>query len=251
MKESLYSKYREIRDGSNILEVKGEGKGVMSWCTRGQLSINAKIMAATGFQKGDLNLQEVHDLFLEALQNDREITFIQERLRSGKDIFIRGGHVTKVFSDRIFRLLYDNKRVIIDVKDKTLLDSRPLDGIEEGELLRLISKLPKTSQYTRNMSNLASGKYKSKLELVIRNFLKALLKNELNLKIELFKNYSEVIRFIKTYNSDFAVTEDVLSQLKRRGKFNKVRRTADSELFVDYIKTKFPNFDEVGFYKGK
>lgn len=206
-------------------------------------------MAATGFQRGCLNLQQIHDLFIEVLKSDKEINFIQEQLRSGKDIFIHGGHVTKVFSDRIFRLLYDNKRFIINDKSKTLLDSRPLHSVNEGALLRYISKLPKMAQYTRNMSNSVSGKYKSKLELIVRNFLKALLKNNLNLKLEEFNSYKDIINYLKNFNNKISINENSIAQLKRRGSFCKVERTLESESFVKYIKLKFPNFNELQFYK--
>lgn len=105
----------------------------MSWCTRGQLSVEGKIMAATGFQIGNLSLQEIHDLFFETLKNDKELLTIQHQLRSGKDIFKYGGSVTDVYSDKMFRLLFDNKRIIINNNDDddkaTLLDSEPLNNV--------------------------------------------------------------------------------------------------------------------------
>jgi hypothetical protein len=152
-KKSLLTEYRNVRNNSDILEVKNEGFGIMSWSTRGQLSVDANILAATGFQRGNLSLQEIHDLFIETLLKNKELKFLQKQLRSGKDIFKHGGHVTEVLSDRIYRLLYDNKRFIIEEDGKTLLDSKPLNTIEKGSLLRYISKLPKVNLYSRNVSN--------------------------------------------------------------------------------------------------
>lgn len=246
---SLYNEYRKVRGNTDILEVKKSGLGILSWCTRGQLSVDSKIFAATGYQRGELSLSEVKDVFLNALKNNNELYYLEERLRSGKDIYQQGGHVTDIFSDKVYRLLYDNKRVIIEKEGETLLDSRPLKSVDEGKLLRYIGKLPKTSLYSRNMSNSISGKYKTRFELVIRNFLKALLKNELNLDCTVFKRYKDIVDYLKEYDGNIKVNENSMSQLKRRSNFVKVPRTPEGEAFVEFVKLKFPNFDEKGFYK--
>jgi len=248
-KKSLFAEYRKVRNNTDIIETKNEGLGIMSWSTRGQLSVNANILAATGFQRGNLSLQEIHNLFLETLLKDKELFFIQKQLRSGKDIFKKGGHVTDILSDKIYRLLYDNKRFIIEEKGKTLLDSRPLNTIDEGSLLRYISKLPKVSLYSINISNPNSGKYKNKQDLMVRNFIRALLNNMFNLNSDYFKNYAEIIEYLKEFDKSISISENSISQLKRRGFFTKVPRNAESELFVDYIKIKFPNFEEKEWFK--
>jgi hypothetical protein len=194
-------------------------------------------------------LQELHDLFLETLLKDKELTFIQKQLRSGKDIFKHGGHVTDVLSDKLFRLIYDNKRFIIEDDNKTLLDSRHLNTIAEGSLLRFISKLPKTSLYSKNMSNPVSGKYKSKIELYVRNFIKALLNNMLGLDSNVFQTYDEIIMYLKDFDSKISISANSITQLKRRGSFNKVPRNPEGLLFVDYIKIKFPKFESDEFFK--
>lgn len=43
--------------------------------------------------------------------------FTQTSLRTAKDIFKKGGHVTPVLKDKKVRLYYDNRRQIIEPKD--------------------------------------------------------------------------------------------------------------------------------------
>jgi hypothetical protein len=41
---------------------------------------------------------------------NKTIEFVQSRLRSASDIYKRGGHVTMVRRDQLFRMHYDNRR---------------------------------------------------------------------------------------------------------------------------------------------
>ena len=247
-KESLYREYCKIKGSDNILEVKSEGFGIMSWCTRGQLSVNAKILAATGYQKGTNSIQDIENIFLEAFNSDKELIYIQRQLRTGKDIFTKGGNVTEKLADRKFRLLYDNKRRVVEEAGKTIFDTRPLKNVEEASLLRYISNLPKTKIYSRNLSSSDSGKYRNALDLVVRNFVRALLKDFCGLDSKTFKTYSQLVKFLKEYDNKIVISENVISQLKRRGGFCKVPKTPEGEAFVGYVKVKFPNFDLSEFF---
>jgi hypothetical protein len=66
-------KYRDLRTDlsgvSDGLEVKSSGIGVISWTTRGQLGIDSKIVAATGFQRGGYESNELVKLFKETLSS--------------------------------------------------------------------------------------------------------------------------------------------------------------------------------------
>lgn len=248
--KSLYWEYRNAKESKDeILEIKNKGLGIMSWSTRGQLGVDSKIVATTGFQRSNYTLEEVYELFLNKLKGNKEINFIQTQLRSGKDIFKKGGNVTNVLSERTFRLLYDNKRFIIEDNQKTLLDSRPLNTIHEGSLLRYISKLPKTTFYAKNMSSSKSLVYKSKIDVAVRNFIKALFKNELNLNCNAFNCYSDIITYLKDFDKGISITENSISQLKRRGDFIKVPKTKETILFAEYIKIKFTLFNDTEFFK--
>ena len=249
--KSILLEFKKIIDNQDAIEVKNEGKGIMSWCTRGQLSTDSSIFAATGFQKGNLSLEEVYELFLEKFKEDnKELYFIQNSLRSGKDIYKHGGNVTNVYSDKVFRLLYDNKR-LIDENDKidNLYDSKPLNSVDESSLIRYMAKLPRTKQYTINSGSAYASKYKNSQDLMIRNFLRALLADQLNLKSNVFKTYKDIIDFLKGFDKTINYSENSISQLKRRGKFVKVRKMQDASRFVDYILEKFPDFNHEEFFK--
>jgi hypothetical protein len=179
-------------------------------------------MAATGFQKGSASLSEVQSLFLDKLKsNDKTLLFLRSSLRSALDIYKEGGHVTRTYSDQSFRIMYDNKRIIVD-SNNNLLDSVPLNKADIGELLRYIGNLPKTKQYSRNSSSVNLNKYSYNIELIARNFVKALLNNQLGLDINSFENYKHIVSFLSKYSNDIKISENYISQLKRRGSFVKV-----------------------------
>lgn len=250
---SLLREYRNSRNylNNNVegLEVKKSGKNILSWTTRGQLSESSGIMAATGFQKGAASLSEVQSLFLDKLKsNDKTLQFLRSSLRSALDIYKEGGHVTRTYSDQVFRLMYDNKRMIVD-SNNTLLDSIPLNKADIGELLRYIGNLPKTKQYSRNSSSVNLNKYSYNIELIARNFVKALLNNQLGLDINSFENYKHIVSYLSKYSNDIKISENYISQLKRRGSYVKVPWSIENEKFVNYVKLKFPNFDSNKMWK--
>jgi len=149
---ALFTKYREMRKdlagegNETALEVKKEGIGIISWSTRGQWGIGSNIKATTGFQANDLEHSELVTIFREILKSNHkyfEFEFTQKRLRSAKDIFNNGGHVTAVYKDLKLRLFHDNRRQIIEPKDfkgydlsEVLLDSNPVLNILQAKKQR-------------------------------------------------------------------------------------------------------------------
>ena len=115
-------------------------------------------------------------------------------LRSAKEIYLYGGHVTTKYADRVFRLDYDNKRLIDQiVTEKTdnnysniMLDSKPVKDVELAKRLRSVKSILKTKPYNRYTSKKVSTKYKSYLDLAIRNFVK--------LYVSKFDDYSSLIK---------------------------------------------------------
>jgi hypothetical protein len=216
-------------------------------------------MAMTGYQKGNLSVSEVEKNITSLMRSeDKSFNFLKQQLRSAKDIHTKGGHVTRVNSDQIYRVMFDNKRIILDNSEKSdkdmLLDSRPLNKVEEGMLVRYISNLPKSVKYSKNIQNISS-RYKSKKEVLFRNFLKALLNDELNLNSNLFKNYRDIVDYIKDYDSSYSISENYIAQLKRRGNFVKVpynvgKKSKDLfiEGFITYVLIKFPDFNKDGLF---
>jgi len=48
-----------LSGNAEALEIKSNGKGVVSWTTRGQMGIEGKMIAATGFQKQGFDKKRV------------------------------------------------------------------------------------------------------------------------------------------------------------------------------------------------
>jgi len=182
--------------------------------------------------------------------SDKNIVFLLNQLRTAKEIALHGGHVTKKISDRNYRMLFDNKRFIEDKNSsETFLDSRPLMSVSEGRILREISKMSKVKSYSKNMySNEFKSQYKNKLDLLVRNFLKALLNNDLNLDKNEFKNYNSLINFMKGYDEGLNISSNYLAQLKRRGNFVKIPFNNSYIKFIKHVKNTFPNFDYKGLF---
>ena len=70
---------------------------------------------------------------------EKIIEYTRKSLRSAKDIFNKGDHVTTILKDQTFRLLHDNRRSIVEDEtfkninrvdlSNTLMDSKPLKNI--------------------------------------------------------------------------------------------------------------------------
>src|SRR5688572_14023784 len=107
-------------------------------------------MAMTGYQKGSNSISDVYELVNKTMDSEeKSFMFLTKQLRSAKEIYLHGGQVTMKYSDQIYRVMYDNKRFIIDKEGekeldptKTILDSKPLEKVEDGRLLRFVSNLP-------------------------------------------------------------------------------------------------------------
>jgi hypothetical protein len=257
----LFRKARiELTGKSNetALELKTQGKSIISWRTRGQLSENSDITAATGFQKKVLN-QNQNDMFklfkntMDDKENyNKEFTFPEMRLRSPIDIFKQGGHVTRVYMDKTFSLLYDNKRLITNDKNATILVSMPIKDSDHALLLRTAKSLDRSKKYTQNSHVVANSRYSNYLELGVRNFVKFLLADKLNLNYkDNFSSYKELVDYIKLYDNNININERIIIKYKQDSKFKIPRlvpRITEVTKFIDYIKLKFPNFDDKNFF---
>lgn len=185
----------------------------------------------------------------------KKFTFINKNLRSASDIFKKGGHVTAVFKDQSFSLLYDNKREIKDeiVLTPSLKDSVPITNATQALIFRTLSQTAGKNSYHKTLPRGSVKKYKNTLEIGVRNFIKGLFSNQFNLNPETFKNYNEIISFINSFkgSSKYRLTANNIATLKRRrDSIKKVPRTKELELFCEYVKTKFPDFD-VNRFLGK
>lgn len=255
--EKLNSPDSKISEGG--LELKTSGVGILSWTTRGQFSLDGRILAATGFQAKGLDREFLNVTFRNVLSDESKlIEYIQTSLRSAKDLYLNGGHVTKTFSDRSFRMEYDNKRVLIipenlkNLNDlsNTLLDSSPVEVPKVALNLRFLSKLHKTRVYNRYTTKAGTSVYKSFKELAVRNFIKISLTNPIDFNLTPFENYSSLIEFIKGYDPMYRVTKSSLSHLKNRKLILKsVPKTNETLAFIAYVLVKFPDFKVNDFFK--
>lgn len=254
-KTTLLSEYRKIREmlsgDPTALELKHEGEGVLSWTTRGQYSHQANIIATTGLQRRHYSKDELNELLNSTFDTESKlITNLERSLRSGTDLSKKGGSVTPILRDKTFRMLYDNRRIIEDKKSDNptnLLDSKPMNDVEECELLRYISKLPINTEYHKNTSP-TNLKYKNYLDVAVRTFIRGLFSNSYGLKSAQFNSYKDLINFVKEYKQDYNLTENIISQLKRRS-VNRRKIVVTKEIvdFAEYVKNRIPEFDKESF----
>jgi len=265
LESTLLKEYIVIRewliDDPNIkprgLEIKHEGPGIMSWNTRGQFGINNDIIATTGLQRREFS-KEALDKILNATMEevDKSNVFVEKSLRSAIDIWKNGGSVTDSYREKVFRMLFDNRRIIIDDSIEgmgSLKDSKPVLNTSVALLNRFIGKMSSQVSYHKNTHNTPlKTRYNSKLELGIRTFIRGLFSKDYNLDISIFENYKDVVDFIKGYNGyngSYKINENVIALLKRRPAIKrKIEKTVELEGFVKHIKTKFPDFDEKSFF---
>lgn len=260
--KSFKSMRLELSGDDTGLEVKHEGVGIISWTTRGQFSKGSGIKATTGFQSRFYKSNELERIFLDVLSGEwKSLEYVQHRLRSAKDIYNEGGHVTMEKKDQNYRLKFDNRRKVIvpeKYKDQVdmselILDSEPVYDREECENLRKIAKVHRVNLYNKQTSVLSGNKYKDNTDLAVRNFLKGVLSKppKYNIREDEFGGYDELIRFIKNYDGNLKVSKSSLSNLKNRRNIIKlVSRTKESVKFVEYVKLRIKDFNEEEFFEG-
>ena len=261
--DSLLKEYEKVRldlcgDPSGS-EIKKDDTEMISVGTRIQIGRNT-ISALTGFQSRNYNRKEVYDLIKDGIRNDDKcIAFTEKTLRSALEIYKKGGHVTQKYKDKLFRLQFDNKRLIVlpedckDTKDfsNKMLVSVPVPDKDLCSNLRFLFKYDRQSIYNKHTSTLSGNKYKNYTDMAIRNFLKGLLSDpqQYNLKTKV-ERYSELIDFIKNYDNNVRISKQSLSNLKNRPiTFKPVPYNKETLKFVEYVKTKYKEFNDEEFFR--
>lgn len=155
---------RESLSGDNTaFEYKSSGKGIISWTTRGQLGIESKIIATTGFQnKIFTDKKELVNLIVDGINsNEKTIEYIQKSLRSASDISKKGGHVTQTYKEIQFLLKHDNRRKfntvlnqMVDKKDVIKIDSEIQNNSEIINQELLLTKSYKESELYKESTGL-------------------------------------------------------------------------------------------------
>lgn len=114
-------------------------------------------------------------------------------------------------------------------------------GINKELLLKHYS----TKRHRHSTKRLIS--YNDEMRIIYVNFIKALLNNKFNLDKTKFKNYLEIIKFLEKFQGDKLFTQSHISNIKYKGKFEKVPLTPKCEKFIKYVKQTFPNFNSSNF----
>jgi hypothetical protein len=251
---------------NTALELKNsvEGKGIISWSTRGQFGMSGSIKATTGFQSGGYTFEELSTIFKDVLSTEeKSFEYIQHTLRSAKDILKNGGHVTSLYKDKKVRLLYDNRRQILEPKgfdctdmSQNFLDSKPFQSILECYRQRFISRFAFKTPFLKvnPIRSQTRSVYRSYIEIGVRNFIKGYLATQpcFGLKGDEFKSYRELIDFIYgfTQTKSIKLSRQSITNLKQRKTILRpVPKTRENLALVEYFRTKLPHFDEKSFLK--
>jgi hypothetical protein len=196
--------------------------------------------------------------FIKSLNSNKKcFNFIQQSLRYAKDIYKKGGHVIMVYTDREFKLAYDNRREIITGDGENdpcnaMLKSVPWKKCEDCLEVRGLLKIVNTNDYNRILSKQGGKSYKNYVEVGVRSFIKGFLNGLYGLKKSDFSNYQDLIDFVKGYEpaNNINLSKQGISNLRnRRTIIKNVPRIKEVLDFALYVKTKIPHFDLDSFFK--
>ena len=201
-------------------------------------------------------------MFKQTLASEEKyFEFTQTRLRGAKDVFKDNGHVTSILKDQKFRLLFDNRRRIVEPEgfkgfdlSQELFDSKPLASKKECLNARFLSKLTYTLPFNKHLSKRKRSIYKSYLEVAVRNFLKGYLSKKpcFGLRGTEFKRVKDLIAFIYGFRptKELKLSVKAISNLKHRKIiFRPVPKTSENVAFCYYVKGELPHFEIGSFLK--
>jgi len=211
IKGSLLQRYKDIREklsgDDSALEIKTSVRGIMQWTTRGQLSLESipdeyknmiPITAATGYQKSRIHEENVK-IVQESLQNNNKVLFLQTQLSGALDLYKTKDHVSMKSSQRVFKTVFDSKRIVIE-SSKTLLDTRAYLSVSEALLQRsLMSNLK--SKYSNEYSVSSINSSKSSIDETVKYFIRMIVdiytKVPKNVKFNVFSLLNSIDKSIK------------------------------------------------------
>lgn len=156
-----------------------EPKGVFSWRTRGQLGLDGRVSAMTGFNKKGFKIEELLDIVKTKIEtdNDKSVFFTQFSIRSGTEILKYGGHVTGKYLEKTFNVIFDSKRVIVRGTGGRMT-SIPLNTASDGLIINIVNKLS-SSKYSKTspIQNFRSSSKDSYATLFARSLIRCLFSN--------------------------------------------------------------------------
>lgn len=153
-------------------------KGIVQWCTRGQVSINegagvngmamtnqvegyGEIAATTGFSRRGMSHKELSGLLYATFVSKKELSFVQKSLVGANENYKRGVECTPSLSVRLYKMKFDGRReVVIPESIKKvfvetgkmpvdmLYDTKPFVRANNSSLHRGMMDTYKQSKYT-------------------------------------------------------------------------------------------------------
>lgn len=239
----------ELSKDPTALELKGVNTSMLSWTTRGQLG--TVTVAATGLQRRFYTTEELKQILNEVFESSfREYGYVQRSLRSALDIYKHGGSVTPIYKNRVFRMNNDNRRIYDDENGKlsplnTLIDSRPMHSADQCALNRFVSNLPKAQVYHKvSQVGITNLKYRSNIDIAVKAFISGLFTEAYGVKMNKFKQYRDIVDFIKVHIPTYKLSENNIALIKHRSvNYHKIPVDPEVEEFARYVKTKYPKFN--------
>jgi len=232
-----YNTRLKLTGVGSLLEKKyTEEKGLISWRTRGQLGLSGGIKALTGYQRHEL-IEETIDKVIKSFNGSKQIAFIQMSLRSAKEIYLKGGHLTLILNERFFNLKFDNRREITDCKGTYHL-TKPFIHCLNSTQNRLISGFG-SGRY-RKYSPISKTQCKGDAYLALtRRMIVRLLRDSELIQIKLTR--LDILKILK----EIGLKGSLNFISKQKGKlpiFNSIPSTEKTLVCLKKLKNIFPFF---------
>jgi len=248
---------------------------ISSWATRGQfgsdnIELNSRkpdIVAMTGYQRSGKGSAELKSLIVDSLSSpNKSIHFMQKSLIGARQVLEKGSQVTYEYGERVFRALYDNRRVIIVPKDieryyestkgikyinyakvegGLLLDTLPHKNVEDARFMRATMNRMKNPIYQKYNTFKLLPKMNDTADICIRWLCRWFLKYGVSLLLTredfiddilfpLIKNSTTIIRKSKDVNRKYI---SYINSLKLQGSYipNSIPKNKISEQFLDSL----------------
>ncbi|KAG0632573.1 hypothetical protein HOY80DRAFT_1071307 [Tuber brumale] len=208
--DSLLQAYRNIRDILSgipeALEVKTVVNGLIQWTTRGQLSLGdskVPITAATGYQKDRSNHTNNVKVVEEALVNGNRVLFLQKHLTGALEAYKKGSHVSMQSQQRIFRTIFDCKRLVIK-SEHEMLFTEPYNDVSEALLHRTTMMQLKQSVYSEDYTLFVVKQSKNSIDETVKFFVRMVTHlYDYDVPLIVKTNIIQIIQMIdKSFNTD-------------------------------------------------
>lgn len=195
--------------------------------------------------------EKLYTEFSEVMKGKKLIVYTQSSLRGAKQVYEDGGHVTVVYNDQSFRLIFDNKRRILTrgvTKDQKLFDSIPWIDAATCKSVRNNAKIAGASTYNKYLSKPKGSAYKNPWEIGVRAFVRWLVLNNKMVE-ERFDTYDKIIEFVRlgALDNKVKISKSSISKLKARTNLshslgNSVPRLPEVLSFFAYVEKHIQDF---------